>query len=353
MLLLGLHGCHPAKPEPRLEVENISNDSCISEYPAIACGPDGHVVLAWTDARSGPENIWMVEKDRGGHWGQQYDLSQTEADSRFVSLCYDSVGTLHAAWQQLVAPGDWVLFYTRRPVGSQWTPAETIRFGLAGSPHIGADRQGRVHIEFVNGGYHGDRICYLCRNPDGTWDPIRMLHDAYSAYNGGLSVWPDGTVFVVWEDDQPTGEQIYCTIRQPTGEWSEPVDLFPSYAWCLAPVVSTVQGKAHVGFSAHGPVVLSFGPDSGWQKTDSISIHLLPGLALAIDADGRPLLAGFRNSQLQLLRLDSTWVQIAATDSTSPQWISPRMAIDQGYVIHLCWQSHSEVFYTTTDTRTR
>jgi hypothetical protein len=353
MLLLGLHGCHPVKPEPHLEFEDIS-DSCDFEYPpAIACGPDGHVVLAWTDTRSGPENIWMVEKDRGGHWGQQYNLSQTEADSRFISLCYDSSGALHAAWQQLVAPGNWVLFYTQRQVGGQWAPAETIRFGLAGSPHIGADKQGRVHIEFVNGGYPGDRICYLCRNTDGTWDPIRVLHDAYSANWGGLSVWPDGTVFVVWEDDTTSGEQIYCTIRQPTGEWSEPVDLYPSYPYCGMPVVSTMQGKAYVGFSTKATVVLSFNPDSGWRKTDSVSTRLDVDLALAADASGRPLLAGFRNYQLQLLRLDSTWVQIAATESTALAWGLPCIAIDQGYVAHLCWQSQTEVFYATTDTRTK
>jgi hypothetical protein len=186
-----------------------------------------------------------------------------------------------------------------------------------------------------------------------------VLHDAYSASCGGLSVWPDGTVFVVWEDDTTSGEQIYCTIRQPTGEWSEPVDLYPSRPYCLAPQVSTIQGKAYVGFSTHGPVVLSFDPDSGWRKTDSVSIRLLPGLALATDASSRPLLAGFSNTQLLLLRLDSTWVQIAATESTALAWELPCIAIDQGDIVHVSWQSqaypstNTEVFYATTDTRTK
>jgi hypothetical protein len=332
----------------KIVLEDVSSDSSGAEYPVIVCNNSGHVVLGWTSNPTGYNSIWIVEKDRGGQWEPRYNLSHNAIDARSLTLCYDSSGTLHAAWQQLVPIGGtatWVLFYTNRPLGGSWAEPETLWFPYPTQPLLSADYSGRVHLLY-SGGSGIFRFCYSYCDPGGQWAPARDIGGGDLAQCADLSVRRDGKVYVVWTEVENSLGQVFYAIKDPSGNWSTQANICPTNGWCFWPSVYSDQLRTYVVFmdqeTQNRLLVLSQTGDSAWSSPE-VAPGIVPGqTALAVDVDDRLLVASYLDCQLQLYRRDSTWSTIADNSETGLGGEGLCMAVDRGAnVIHLAWYAQS------------
>jgi len=342
--------CH-RKPAASFEVENISSNPSTSDRPCIACTEDGYVALAWSDYATGHEEVWIVEKDKGGTWSSPYNLSKAGNinGSRGVSLCYSRDGTLHAAWSQLAPRGQtgaWTIVYTRRPPGGDWAVPETTWHGTAVLPHIGVDTSGTVHLEFENMSGGSSTICYASRAANGEWSPVQEVSAPYAATTGGIGVYDDGSAVVVWERWEGPGEfgSLLWSERTLAGAWSPPtlVD-FPA-RYCLGPTTRGNGSEVALAFTASDTrrwlVVMTRPRHEQWSEPDTSFAGSYYGKpAVAVASAGAVILAwdAFSEPALRVARRDSTWSQLRVSDSLYPNIIS--VAVDADNRVHLAWSS--------------
>lgn len=334
--------------EPQFEIENISNNPSESHRPSIACSDDGRVALAWSDYATGWEEVWLVEKERGGRWTEPFNLSKagTANGSRSVSLCFDQNGSLHAAWSQGVKIG-WAIAYTRRPAGGDWAVPETIFYGTATQPRIAVDASGAVHLKFevLVGGNHWT-ICYTNRSPAGIWSSVQEVSARNSAGNGDLAVFDDGTAIAAWDDWTGRPVRILWSERIQSGDWSAPALAYPSSVYCQSPVLASNGSKVALVFGESGPkprpVVLTRQNREAWSEPDTSCETRNAGMrSVAVDKREQIFL-GFGNAAepaLRLARRDTGWTQVKVTDSLYPS--KTTLAVDDEGRAHLAWASEA------------
>ncbi len=368
-LVVGASGsfCH-RQPEPSFQIENVSNNPSYSDRPCIACTREGHVALAWSDYTTGHEEVWLVEKDKGGAWSAPYNLSKAGNinGSRGVSLCYDRDRTLHAAWSQFAPRGQagaWTIVYTRRPPGGDWAVPETIWHGTAVVPHICADTSGAVHLEFEDMSSRST-ICYSSRSSAGMWAPVLEVSAPYTAAigTGGIGAYDDGTAVVVWERDEGPGEfgSLLWSERTLGGAWSPPAVVdFPA-RYCLGPTVGTNGNEAVLAFAASNPgqwlVVLTRRAHAPWSEPDTSCESRNPGMLAAALSSANVVVAAWVNAAepaFRLARRDDEWAQAVVNDG---RYVSmTTVAVDADDHVHLAWKGEpdyplpGDIYYTEMD----
>ena len=351
LLLMGSLCWH--EPEPEFEIENISNNPSWSQRPCIACSDDGRVVLAWSDYATGYEEVWLVEKEKGGRWTEPVNLSKAgnANGSRSVTLCFGTDGTLHAAWSQAVQIGQsgvwvWAIAYTRRPSGGEWAVPETIFHGTATRPHIAVDTSGTVHLQFTDmaGGSHWT-ICYANRNPTGNWSPVQEVSAPWSAGDGDLAAIDDGTVVVAWDDWTSFPLRTLWSERIPSGEWSPPRVVYNSSNDCYVPILASNGSVVALAFggSYYYITVMTKQTGAAWSEPDTSCETRNGGhRSIALSKQGHVFL-GFANAAepaLRLARRDTGWTQVKVTDSLFPS--KTTLVVDGEGHVHLAWSSQPD-----------
>ena len=237
--------CH--QPGPSFQIENISNNLTLSQYPSIACTQDGHVAIAWSDSATGQENIWLVEKTSGSSWTQPVNISNASEPSRSPWVAFGPDGVLHLAWSQFVTReefGGWVIVCQSR-IGSQWTPAETLSRGLSVEPRLAVDGSGRLHLLFWD---ISDEVCYSSKAPESSWMQVQVLDKAILGGEGGLAVDAVGRCYATWHADT-FADVIRYSVKPANGPWASPrfvgSGVFPDN-----PVVACRDTSCYLAFSA-------------------------------------------------------------------------------------------------------
>jgi hypothetical protein len=348
---MGLHGCHPVHPEPQFKIENISNDSCLSENPSIACSPSGTVSIAWEDCKAGPSDIWLIEKPLGGQWGPAQNLTQNTNIyncSRYATICYDSAGNLHAVWQQALDEG-WVIFYRKRDVAGTWSVPETIRAGLPTDPKLAVDLAGNVHVLLDNIAVSGFDICHTMRTTAGTWTPIVHIGDQARTEGGSevLAVAADGTCYVAWDEYDFPGRagRAYGSIRSPDGFWTAtaPIsDPAPDSAWFSAeyPALVAVGDSVYLAYLlSEGIHFRKYTEAAGWQDVGVVSArNIATLLSLTADSLGR-LYAEWEQVPYSIVleRYDRNWSQVTVTDTGAGDAFRTGLVVDSNGRVNLVW----------------
>jgi len=350
--------------EPQFRIENISNDTCLSENPSIACSPSGTVTLAWQDCKAGPSDIWLIEKPMGGQWGAAQNLTQNTDiynASRWPSVCYDSAGNLHAVWQQGTDQG-WAIFYRKRDAAHAWSLPETIRIGLPTDPQLGVDFAGNVHVLIKNIAGSGFDICHTMRTIAGAWLPVHHLGDPSQTqwFGAALAVMADGTCCVAWAENAfaPQPRHVYCSIRSADGVWLAPVpdsalselSYLPEY-----PALASSAQTFYLAYARHHDIFFrTYSATSGWEDMSRISNAGRPEmLSLAVDGQKRlhVLWTESSSGRLLLARHDQHWNQFVVSETLGDDENRTGVVVDPGGRVHLTWDrgriSPGEVFYAT------
>jgi len=367
-LVVGASGsfCH-RQPEPGFQIENVSNNPSYSDRPCIACTREGHVALAWSDYTTGHEEVWLVEKDKGGTWSSPYNLSKAGDinGSRGVSLCYGRDGTLHVAWSQFAERGQsgaWTIAYTRRPPGGDWAVPETIWHGTAVIPHIGVDTSGTVHLEFEDMAGGRSTICYSSRRPDGEWEAVQEISAPYAAMSGGLSVYDDGSAVATWVRWEGASVLPAILWSELTSDhtWTPPAILeFPA-RYCLGSTVGSNGAVATLAFTASDPgqwiVVMTKQSNAPWSDPDTSCASRNPGSFAPTLNNSNNVVLAWLNAAEPAFRLairNAGWHQVVVLDASYVSMTS--IAVDADGRVHLAWKGEpdypepGDIYYTEMD----
>lgn len=286
--------CSKKEVEPEvLEVVNISNTPGRSENPAIACDSRGCFYVVWQDpAPNGIMAVYITQRTPAGNWTIPNYISNdnTQRPMAWPDIAIDKENTIHIVGQYTNPQGWYEVFYTKKPLGSNWSELEIIgMYGRAGVPKIAVDDYGNVHIiweELV--GYFP--IFYTKRAKDGSWSaPVEISKGGvYYIDDPKIRIDKAGYAHVLWSEVRTeSGPQALVYTNNVGGSWVTPIDLCLDslsriYGYQLA---ITDDGTIYVVWSLKGDIFYTFKSlSSNWFLPARICSTEVNTLFPALDA---------------------------------------------------------------------
>jgi hypothetical protein len=209
--------------------------------PSLAVASDGTVYAAWEDLRNGNWDIYITKSiDDGDSWvAPDVPLSSGPGNQTYPSIVVDSQGTIHAVWQD-DRNGDKDIYYANSTdFGLTWSPSnirvstDTISVGSPNRsqevPKIAVDSADVLYVVWQDARWNDNDI-YFAKSTDSgaTWtDPNRRVNrdpaPSPDQNNPAIAVDVSGNLFVVWDEDDGTENDIYFSKSVNGGDdWSDP-----------------------------------------------------------------------------------------------------------------------------------
>ena len=264
-----------------VEPENISHTAGKSKVPAIAVDQRGKVFVTWEDYSIGDDEVLLTTKTPGDTWSTPVNVSQNAYDSRAPSIAIDSRDRLHMAWQQSIQRGHsepWVIFCTWQDPGDTWAIPDTIDPpGMNGIPSIAVDSGGTIVNLFWNCVFSTDAgyTCYARKLMEGGWQDFVEFPYVESLYpfESHTCVDRKGVFHVV----QALGQNVYYQQRSPDVGWSERLKLShgPSEIGASEPSLAISRdGSLHVVWTDNDSTRKGFGycrrtPAGNWMPVEA------------------------------------------------------------------------------------
>lgn len=170
----------------------ISNTGGASK-PSLALDAAGNPVVAWEDASSGNEEIYVARFD-GRSWlpvgvsgASGGGISNTPEGSTLPSLALDASGNPTVAWQEHVEGGSEI--YVMSFDGSAWQPVGASGGGASDNagysmrPSLALDRSGRAVVAWADASSEGNVEIYVARFDGQVWQSVGVSSNA----DGGIS----------------------------------------------------------------------------------------------------------------------------------------------------------------------
>lgn len=169
-------------------------------------------------------------------------------------ILFAPTGAIHVIWES-----EGRLYHAWRSVEGTWHGPTPIYWGM--SPSLAIDASGRVHMVFVQNVVGNLEVYYTVF--DGyRWSlPRNVSHTPTPSYSPYISIRPDGTPEVVWNEKVGTRDVIYHAALDGA-TW---VDFPIPSAWGKAPILHITSRIAHV---------LWQGPD----RTSAYDIYHVQGI---------------------------------------------------------------------------
>jgi hypothetical protein len=251
-------------------------------FPAIACDPTGHPLVAWMRETGGFERydiyfamwngsewveggtvhpphpwedggpfmasgggeLWIIwgrmdpgdDRTRemyacfweGSDWSSELFICGPDSSSRlsgWKGLAVDYEGTPHVVWSTY--PGDQEIFYSTFD-GNSWT--EKLQINLPDSleqdldPAIAADSMGNLHVVWAARTYgspYGYEILYS-KSDGASWSPEVQINepDTRGDYRPDIEADSPDNVWVVWDGVDPSGEYHIHAVHYNGSTWS-------------------------------------------------------------------------------------------------------------------------------------
>jgi len=192
--------------------KRLTFNSGYSSNPNIATDSNNHLHVVWQDDSPGNDEIYYKKSTDGGTSWSTKRLTFNSGDSRNSSIAIDSSDNLHLVWYDY-SPGNCEIYYKKSTDnGASWTTKRlTFNWGSSYFPSIAVDSSDNLHVVWADISYANHEICYKKSTDSGaTWTNRRLT------YNFGYSSVPsiaddtNGNLYVVWPDDTPGNNEIYC-----------------------------------------------------------------------------------------------------------------------------------------------
>ncbi len=190
----------------------LVNNPASSRDPSLTADRFGNVYLAWTDNRSGANEIWWKQYTPGVGWGPdtQIVFSPTAAQTPSITADYD--GRLHLVWVD-TRGGNNDVFYKMYTPGVGWDAVDTqltVDPSSQIQPYVDGDPMGNAYVVWTdlrNGSSNPD--IYYKDHKGGTWSADFQLVGNNTDNNSnavqrfpGLTHDGLGTTYVTWEDER-------------------------------------------------------------------------------------------------------------------------------------------------------
>jgi hypothetical protein len=221
---------------------NLSGNAGESHFPALAAGPDGTLHVAWRDDSTGSFRIRYCQRSPEGIWGAGEWLTPEGVPADGVTLAAAPDGSLLAAWADARTGGKAI--HTRmRSAAGPWGPTRRATPDTDGAedPALARDPEGTWHLLWQDARISAfNREIFAQSSADGvTWDSTGATHTRLCD-GGGLSSRPtllagqDGMLFVVWQDARHGSAEIYFRAGFPSSVSVPDADsgpVRPLFAW--------------------------------------------------------------------------------------------------------------------------
>ncbi len=197
--------------------------------PLVA--PDGTATVLWHENRADGSSVIASDLAPGsGTWTTARSLSGT-SDAVVPRAAVAPDGSAVLSWLRTPAGafGPEALDVLVRPAGStQWgapQKAADVDSAAASRPLIGPD--GQITMVWRGYGANGFRIHATTRSAaTGTWSPATTVTNGYPRDEYDAEIGPDGSVHVLWTEQDDTGfSQVVHYAGRTGGAWSAPAAL--------------------------------------------------------------------------------------------------------------------------------
>ncbi len=354
LILFSFFGCKkkPGEDYDYLKPVNVSNTPLRSNFPSIGVDSKGTVHLVWTeDVGGAEEHIRYAKKEKDGNWTESVAIPYS-LRGRFPSIAIDKDDKVHLAWQNWVSTGNWwgwVIFYSYKPFGGNWSVPETVWAPSGVSPQIDVDSRGRVFLIWQVGGY-STWVYFSMREIDGIWtSPIPISPRGY-IFENKITVDIKGNTHVIWDEwDGEYTADVYYTMRDTSGRWSAPSVPFFIKKFAMRPLLtSDKDGNVHIAWEDSTLIYMHKSLEGNWSEPEFPGINLVPD-DIAVDNNGTVYIS-YYGTRLIKKPKNGNWEKTFKITEWGAGISS--LAIDNEGVKHLAWVGYlgdtldnSDIFY--------
>lgn len=221
--------------------------------PSMAVDREGRLHVAWADRSTGNYEILYRPSDpRDNAAALPLNLSENRGKSLVPSVAADSCGTVHVAWHDdSRGPFD-VFLRTLRAGSGSFGPAVNVSSsaGLSGAPAVVAWGCGRVYVLWPDASPGNFEILARVSTDFGrSFGPVRNLSGSPRiSIRPAVGVDRDGTLHLTWIDGDPNRFQVFYRCMAPDlGTASKRVQISASRGIAGAPAIAVIpEGAAYV-----------------------------------------------------------------------------------------------------------
>jgi len=189
-----------------------------SWYPAIGCGADGRIHIAWQDNRQGTFRIFYRQMT-AGVWGSMVCLDTSGVYSTLPSLAVTG-SEVAVAWQDF--RDGTAQIYLKMTTGGIWGEDSCLSHSSSGaySPALASDSTGALHLAWEDTRDGNSEIYYRSYNSLlHSWGPVtRITSDPYHSRQPALVGWGGVNTSLFWADDRSGSYEIFSRMMQ-SGVW--------------------------------------------------------------------------------------------------------------------------------------
>jgi hypothetical protein len=300
LVALGLFLFAQAAQAQWTQAKRLTWTSGDSFSPATAVDSSNAINVVWADYTPGNSEIFFKRSGDGGTtWSEGKRLTWTSGDSYEPAIGIDSGDTIHVVWDSDV-PGNYEIFYMRSSDGGiNWSAAQRLTWssGWSEYPAIAIDSSDTIHVVWQDD-KPGNLEIYSIRSSDGgaNWSAVkRMTWTSGSSGCPAITRGTTNTIHVVWQDDTPGDNEIYCRKSTDGGStWSSAKRLTWNSGDSYDPAIARDSGNGiHVVWNdettGHPEIHYRKSSDGGttWSGVKRLSWSIRPHghPALAISSD--------------------------------------------------------------------
>ena len=262
-ILIGVIGLALVIPSAQAQwspAKRLTWTSGWSEWPVLAVDSVGDLHALWDDKTSGHHEIYYGKSTNGGSsWSATRRLTWASSYYLSVAIAVDTADNIHIVWADYL-PGTGEIYYKKSTNGgTTWTANKRLTWtsGASEDPSITVDSLGNIHVVWEDS-TPGDYQIYYKKSTDGgvTWTASqRVSWTQDTCLQPVIASHWSGWLYLFWVEKSPAGNEIYFktgTIGGPGWSASRKVAWTSGSSWCPAVSVD-FSGDLHLAWSGNTP----------------------------------------------------------------------------------------------------
>lgn len=195
------------------------------------------------------EIYYTSSTDEGVTWTFPTNLSNSSDDSSSPGLAIDSIGTLHAVWEENVGGTNKEIYYVSFSggAGNPFSGAPANISNVAGNslrPSISVDSSNLLHVVWEDNELGNYEIYY--KKKSGSWDaaPANLSNNAGASTSASIHAQTSTDIHAAWSDTTPGNADIFYS--KYNGSWSSSENISNSAGASIDPaLVKDGSGNVH------------------------------------------------------------------------------------------------------------
>jgi len=269
-----------------------------SEYAAIAIGPSGEVLAAWTRWIGSSPRVEAAARAADGTWGAPVALSAGGRHAFDPRVAVDPSGRAVVVWNDTAGSDSYRVRAASRSADGAWGPPEALSAdgGNAYMPRVALDASGRALAVWERHDGSGYRAQAATRDADGAWGAPATISGADALYDVHLAAAPSGAAVVLWTV-WDGARRIRAASRTADGVWGPAATISEPGGSAVEPVVAIApSGAATAAWRrpAGGVQVVEVAhrsPEGSWSAPEARSAGARYGAQPAVALDGEGAVA--------------------------------------------------------------